>query len=169
MKVLFVDAYNVINSWSLLSIMKDYNFDAARQKLIDMMQNYAAYRGCRVFIVFDGHKVPGNLEKRERMDNVVVVFTKEGETADNFIEKSIDNLEKKVDVTVVTSDAMEQLLAFQRGATRMSSLEFYNEVVDIRKNIEKRTEKKFSEDRNLLEDRVEESVLEKLEKIRRSR
>lgn len=169
MKVIFIDGYNVISSWPSLKDIKEYSFESARQKLIDMIQEYAVFKDCKVYIVFDGHKVAGNLENREKIGNLVIVFTKEGETADSFIEKSVNNMGKKVEVSVVTSDAMEQLLAFQRGATRMSSIEFYHEVEDIHRMVKTKTEKKFTEGRNLLEERIEKNILEKLEKIRRSR
>jgi predicted RNA-binding protein with PIN domain len=168
-KILFIDGYNVINSWPNLKPIKEYSYDSARQKLIETLQNYATYKGYKIFIVFDAHMVPGNLEKKDKLDNIVVVYTKEGETADSFIEKTIDQIGRKVDVCVVTSDSLEQQLAFQRGATRMSSLEFYFEVEEISKKIGKKTENQFVEQRNSLESRLEKDVLEKLEKIRRSR
>lgn len=169
MRSIFVDAYNVINSWPGLRDVKDYSFEAARQKLIDTLQNYASYHGYKIFIVFDAHKVVGSGEKKEKLGNLVIVFTKEGETADSFIERTVNNIGKKVEVCVVTSDSLEQQLAFQRGAVRMSSLEFYFEVLETENKIEKKIEKKYTEQRNLLEDRIEKNVLEKLEKIRRSR
>jgi uncharacterized protein len=168
-KIVFVDAYNVINTWPNLKPIKTYSYEAARQKLIEILQNYATYKGYRVFIVFDAHKVQGNIGKKEKLGNIVIVYTKEGETADSFIEKTMDEIGKKVDVSVVTSDSLEQQLAFQRGATRMSSIEFYFEVEEVNKRIQKKSEKKFSEQRNLLEERVGKDILEKLEKIRRGR
>lgn len=167
MRNIFVDGYNVINSWPDLNKIKEYSFEAARVKLIEILQNYAAYRGYKVFIVFDAHMVKGSLEKREKQDNVITVFTKEGETADSFIEKFVNSIGRKIEVCVVTSDSLEQQLAFQRGAIRMSSLEFYNEVMDTSRKISQKTKKSNSLGRNLLEERVNEEVLEKLEKIRR--
>lgn len=169
MRVVFVDAYNVINSWPNLRNIKEYSYEAARQKLIETLQNYSTFKGSRVIIVFDAHKVSGNLEKKDRLGNIAVVFTKEGETADSYIEKAVDKIGRKTEVVVVTSDSLEQQIAFQRGAIRMSSIEFYFEVEEINQRIKKRTEKNFSEHRNLLEDRIEKSVFEKLDKIRRSR
>jgi uncharacterized protein len=168
-RVIFVDGYNVINSWPGLRDTKDYSYEAARQKLVEVLQNYAAYKGYKIFVVFDAHKVSGNLEKREKMSNLIIVFTKEGETADSYIEKAVDNIGRKTEVVVVTSDSLEQQLAFQRGAIRMSSIEFYFEVEEVHAKIQRKTEKKFIENRNLLEDIIQKSVLEKLEKIRRSR
>ena len=168
MKTIFVDGYNVINSWPNLKGIKDYSYEASRQQLIDTLQNYSEFKGCKMFIVFDAHMVKGSLEKKERQGNLVVVFTKEGETADVFIEKMVNNIGRKSEVSVVTSDSIEQQVTFQRGATRMSSIEFYHEVINIEKRIQMKTEKKYLEKRNLLEDRVDEETLKKLEKIRRS-
>lgn len=168
MKTIFVDGYNVINSWPNLKGIKDFSYEASRQQLIDTLQNYSEFKGYKMFIVFDAHMVKGSLEKKERQGNLVVVFTKEGETADVFIEKMVNNIGRKSEVSVVTSDSIEQQVTFQRGATRMSSIEFYHEVINIEKRIQMKTEKKYLEKRNLLEDRVDEETLKKLEKIRRS-
>lgn len=170
MRSVFVDGYNVISSWPELRDMKDYSLDASRQKLIDLIQNYATYKGYKVIIVFDAHMVPGSLQKKEKIsDNLTVVYTKEGETADTYIEKAIDSIGRKMEVFVVTSDSLEQQLAFQRGASRVSSLEFYFDVKEAEDKIRIRTQKNYSEKRHLLEDRIQKDVLEKLEKIRRSR
>ena len=167
MKTVFVDGYNVINSWPNLKGIKDFSYEASRQQLIDTLQNYSEFKGYKMFIVFDAHMVKGSLEKKERQGNLVVVFTKEGETADVFIEKMVNNIGRKSEVSVVTSDAIEQQVTFQRGATRMSSIEFYHEVISIEKKIQMKTEKKYLEKRNLLEDRIDQETLEKLEKMRR--
>lgn len=165
---MFIDGYNVINTWPNLKSVKEYSYDSARQKLIEILQNYATYKGYKIFIVFDAHMVQGNFGKRENLDNIIVVYTKEGETADSYIEKSIDRIGKKIDVCVVTSDSLEQQIAFQRGATRMSSLEFYFDVEGINERIVKKAKNEYSKQRNPLEERLEKDILEKLEKIRRS-
>lgn len=170
MRVIFVDGYNVINSWPELAELTKLNFEASRQKLIDLLQDYAAYNGCRIYIVFDAHLIKGSLEKTEKLNNnLYIVFTKYSETADSYIERSVDSIGRKIDVCVVTSDSLVQQLAFQRGATRMSSMEFFYEVKSAHNSIKVKTEKNFSEKRHLLADRVEKDVLEKLEKIRRER
>jgi predicted RNA-binding protein with PIN domain len=169
-RIVFVDGYNVISSWQELRGIKNHSLEAARQKLVDLLQNYATFRGYKVFVVFDAHMVSGSLQKKEKItENLSVIYTKEGETADTYIEKTIDSIGRKKEVFVVTSDSLEQQLAFQRGAIRVSSLEFYFEVREAEEKIRIRTEKKYSEKRHLLEDRIEKDVLEKLEKIRRSK
>lgn len=170
MKYVFVDGYNVVNSWPDLVKIREYSFEAARARLIDTLQNYSVYNGYKIIIVFDAHMVKGSLEKKEKVDDhVAVVFTKEGETADSFIEKSVNKIGRRFEVCVVTSDSLEQQVAFQRGATRMSSLEFYYEVKTAENKIEKRIVKKYSERRNTVEDIIQKEVLEELEKIRRSK
>jgi hypothetical protein len=168
-KTVFVDGYNVINSWQNLKEIKEYSYESSRQQLIDTLQNYSEFKAYKVFIVFDAHMVKGSIEKKERKGNIVVVFTKEGETADSFIEKAVNNIGRKSEICVVTSDSLEQQVTFQRGAIRMSSLEFYHEVMNIEKTINNKTEKKYLENKNWLEDRLDGKTLEKLEKIRRSR
>lgn len=169
MRNVFVDGYNVINSWPELNKIKDYSFEAARTKLVEAMQNYSAYNGHKIFIVFDAHMVKGSIEKREKINNVIVVFTKEGETADSFIEKYVNSIGRKSEVCVVTSDSLEQQVTFQRGAIRMSSIEFYNEIKITNEKIRVNTKKSTAADRALIEDRIDKNILEELEKIRRSR
>ncbi len=167
MKIVFVDGYNVINSWPGLRETKEYSLESSRKNLIDILQNYSVYKNCRVFLVFDAHLVNKNIGSKETYGNLVVVFTKEGETADSYIEKYINSIGRKTEVSVVTSDSLEQQVTFQRGATRMSAMEFYFEIQEMKKIIAAKVEKKHSQKRNLLEDIIEDEVLEKLEKIRR--
>ncbi len=169
MKIIFVDGYNVINSWPDLKIKKNNNFDGARRSLIDTMHNYGVYNDCKVIIVFDAHKVSGSIQKLEAVNkNLSIIFTKDGETADSYIEKEVNLLGRKYEVIVVTSDWLEQQTIFQRGAVRMSSLEFYNEVLDVENSIRKRKSKSKVSDKNILSDNIDLEMLKKLEKIRRS-
>ncbi|ACD51387.1 NYN domain-containing protein [Clostridium botulinum] len=170
MKIIFVDGYNVINSWPDLKIKKNNNFDGARRSLIDTMHNYGVYNDCKVIIVFDAHKVLGSIQKVEAVNkNLSIIFTKDGETADSYIEKEVNLLGRKYEVIVVTSDWLEQQTIFQRGAVRMSSLEFYNEVLDVENSIRKRKNKSKILDKNILSDNIDLEILKKLEKIRRSK
>jgi uncharacterized protein len=165
----FVDGYNVINSWPGLRDIVEYSLEAARQKLIDTLQNYAVYKGYKIFIVFDAHMKKGSLGNREIYSSVVVIYTKEGETADSYIEKAVNDIGRKIEVCVVTSDSLEQQLAFQRGAIRASSTEFYFEVKQVEELIKIKAEKTKADKRYRLEDRMEREVWEKLEKIRKNR
>ncbi|CUO86625.1 NYN domain-containing protein [Clostridium disporicum] len=169
MKIIFVDGYNVINSWSNLKREKEISLDSARQKLVDILHNYGAINRCKIVIVYDGHRVTGNIEnKYEHNKNLLVVFTKDRETADAYIEREVHNLGRRFEVYVVTSDSLEQQTIFQRGAVRISSIEFYNLVrVDI-ENVKKNSKKVHVSAKNTLEDNLDEDVLKKLEAIRRS-
>lgn len=168
MRTVFVDGYNVINNWYTLKIMKEYSYETARTKLIEVLNNYASFTGYQVVLVFDAHLIPGNIETTEQHDKIKVVFTKDGETADSYIERSVNDIGRKVEVVVVTSDSLEQQLAFQRGAIRTSSMEFGVEVEEIESKIRKKAEKIPGKNRNWLEDTLDKETLEKLEKIRRS-
>lgn len=169
MKFVFVDGYNVVNSWDILKKEKKVSLDSARQKLIDILDNYGAINGCKVILVFDGYKVAGNLEsKYEYNKNLVVIFTKDGVTADAYIEKEVNNIGRKYEVYVVTSDWLEQQTIFQRGAVRISSLEFYNLVCKVNEDIQISSKKVIVSDKNSLLDNIDSEVSEILEKMRRS-
>ena len=170
MKTIFVDGYNVVNSWPNLKQRKDFSFEAARQTLIDKLHNYGVFKSCKIVLVFDAHKVIGNLEKKEEVNrNISVIFTKDGETADNYIEKQVNLLGRKHEIVVVTSDSLEQQTIFQRGAVRMSSLEFYNEVIKVEKSIKFKGDKNKSIDRNSISDNIDAKTAKILEEIRRSK
>ena len=170
MKIIFVDGYNVINSWPNLKFQKDYSFDGARQSLIDSLHNYSVYEGCKIIIVFDAHKVSRSIEKKEDINkNISIVFTKDGETADSYIEREVHNIGRRFEVYVVTSDWLEHQSIFQRGAVRVSSLEFYNEVLDSENRIKNKTLKNSNLSKNNLLDNVDEEVFNKLEAMRRSK
>lgn len=169
MKFVFVDGYNVVNSWDILKKEKSVSLESARQKLIDILDNYGAINGCKVILVFDGYKVAGNREsKYEYNKNLVVIFTKDGVTADAYIEKEVNHIGRKYEVQVVTSDSLEQQTVFQRGATRVSSVEFYNLVLKTNEDIKHNSKKVNSNDRNGITDNIDDDVVKKLEAMRRS-
>lgn len=167
MKTIFVDGYNVINNWPDLNKQKEISYESARQSLIDKVHNYGVYNGFHIVLVFDAYKVHGNIEKREVLNkNISVVFTKDGETADAYIEKKVNSLGRKHEVAVVTSDKLEQQTIFQRGAVRISCLEFYNEVKKMEKSIKNKSNNKTVSG-NFVIDNVDETIVEALEKLRR--
>ena len=169
MRFVFVDGYNVVNSWDILKKEKSVSLESARQKLIDILDNYGAINGCKVILVFDGYKVAGNREsKYEYNKNLVVIFTKDGVTADAYIEKEVNHIGRKYEVHVVTSDSSEQQTIFQRGAVRISSIEFYNLVFNTNEDIKHNSKKVNSSDKNVLLDNIDDDVLKKLEAMRRS-
>ena len=169
MRFVFVDGYNVVNSWDILKKEKSISLESARQKLIDILDNYGVINGCKVILVFDGYKVAGNREsKYEYNKNLVVIFTKDGVTADAYIEKEVNHIGRKYEVHVVTSDSLEQQTIFQRGAVRISSIEFYNLVFKTNEDIKHNSKKVNSSDKNVLLDNIDDDVLKKLEAMRRS-
>ncbi|MBE6047792.1 MAG: NYN domain-containing protein [Clostridium sp.] len=170
MKIIFIDGYNVLNSWPSLKGDKNDSFDGRRLKLVNILHNYGSYHDCKVILVFDGYKVSGNIENKEEVNkNLSIIFTKDGETADSYIEKEVDNIGRRYEVYVVTSDWLEQQTIFQRGAVRMSSLEFYNEVMKTEHNIRKKNSKSRISNKNHLQDNIDENVRAVLEQIRRSK
>ena len=170
MKIIFVDGYNVVNSWPNLKNEKDHSFQGTRQNLIDILHNYGVYNDCKIVIVFDAHKVSGSIEKKESINkNITVVFTKDGETADSYIEREVHNLGRKFEVYVVTSDWLEQQTIFQRGAVRVSALEFYNDIIQAELLIKNKTRKNYTVNKNHLGDNINNETLLKLEAMRRSK
>ncbi len=125
---IIVDGYNVIFAWDELKALAGQGLDLARDKLLDILANYQGYTRCDLAVVFDAYKVPGGAGSRDSRANVRVAYTKEGETADMYIERLVDQIGKNEAVRVVTSDRLVQLGAFRSGVLRTSSGEFKAEV-----------------------------------------
>ncbi len=132
---LLVDGYNVIFSWDNLKELAKDNIDSARNTLINILCNYQGYKKCEVILVFDAYKVKGNAREVEKINNINIVYTKEAETADMYIEKVSHKLAKNNKVRVVTSDALEQLIILEGGALRVSSKEFFFEIQKAEEDI----------------------------------
>lgn len=133
---LLVDGYNVIFAWDNLKELSKDNIEGARNALINILCNFQGYKKCEVILVFDAYKVKGNHREVEKINNINVVYTKEAETADMYIEKVSHDLAKKHNkVRVVTSDALEQVIILGNGALRVSSREFKEEVETAEKTI----------------------------------
>ncbi len=126
---LLVDGYNIIFAWEELRALAEVNIDSARDKLMDICSNYQGYKGCTLILVYDAYKVKGNVGSVQKYHNIYVVYTKEAETADQYIEKTVHEIGRKHDVTVATSDALEQMIIWGDGAVRLSALGF-KEVVE---------------------------------------
>ncbi len=123
-----IDGYNVIHAWDHLKPQKDGDIDGAREALINILCNYQGYRKCELILVFDAYLVKGHDREYETIDGISIVYTKEAETADTYIEKTSHRLAKNHRVRVVTSDRLEQLIIIGNGAIRVSSEEFLAEV-----------------------------------------
>ncbi len=163
---LLIDGYNVINAWPQLREISREDLEGARRQLIEMMAEYQAYKDLKVTIVFDAHLVKYSMEKIEHQMGVTVVFTKEKETADGYIEKKIIELSKRNRVQVVTNDWLEQQMILGSGATRISVRELLLDYERIKEKITKKTEE-IQLKKDYLSNRLDQSVLEKLEKFRR--
>ncbi len=125
---LLVDGYNIIHAWDELKEMAAINLEAARRMLMDILCNYQGFKKCIVILVFDAYRVKGNPGSVEHWNNIHVVYTKEAETADTYIERATYDLAKEHRVRVATSDNLEQLIILGHGAIRVSAREFREEI-----------------------------------------
>ena len=132
---LLVDGYNIIFAWDELKAVAADHLDAARQLLMDLLCNYQGVRQCRVILVFDAYRVPFHKEEIVAYNNIHVVYTKEAETADAYIEKTSHEIAKDHRVRVATSDGMEQLIVLGQGALRLSADSFHTEVMQAGEEI----------------------------------
>ena len=133
---LLVDGYNIIFAWDELKALASESLEAARQSLADVLSNYQGYRKCGVILVFDAYKVKGNPGSVEKYKNIHIVYTKEAETADAYIEKATYDMRKQYRVRVATSDGMEQLIILGHGATRIPANIFHAEVQNTHTEIQ---------------------------------
>ncbi len=138
---LLVDGYNVIFAWDELKAAAGENLDAARRMLCDLMSDYQGFRKCHVIVVFDAYKVKGGEETVEKYHNIHLVYTKEAETADAYIERTTYQLGREHRVRVVSSDAAEQMIILGHGALRVSAAAFREEMVQTRGEIKAVLEK----------------------------
>ena len=132
---LLVDGYNIIHAWPELKELAAVNLDAARTSLQDILCNYQGFKKCVLILVFDAYRVPGSPGSIEQYHNIHVVYTKEAETADMFIERVTHEIGKNRRVRVATSDGMEQVIILGHGALRVSARMFHEEVQDVEKEI----------------------------------
>ena len=134
---LLVDGYNIIFAWDELNALSKESLDAARHKLMDILCNYQGFQKCVLILVFDAYRVPGSPGSIEQYHNIHVVYTKEAETADMFIEHVTHEIGKGRRVRVATSDGMEQIIILGHGALRVSARMFHEEVQNVEKQIRK--------------------------------
>ena len=132
---LLVDGYNIIFAWDELNALSKESLDAARHKLMDILCNYQGFQKCVLILVFDAYRVPGSPGSIEQYNNIHVVYTKEAETADMFIERVTHEIGRNRRVRVATSDGMEQIIILGHGALRVSARMFHEEVQNVEKQI----------------------------------
>ena len=138
---LLVDGYNIIFAWEELRDLAKTNLDAARGRLMDILCDYQGFTKCHLILVFDAYKVKGNPGEVGKYHNIHVVYTKEAETADMYIEKATKEIAPNHRVRVATSDGLEQLIIMGHGAMRVSAAEFYREVMEVKKKVREIIEK----------------------------
>ena len=163
---LLVDGYNIIFSWEDLHELSEHSMDAARNKLMETLSNYQGYTSQRVILVFDAYKVEGFPGEVTKWHNIDVVFTKEAETADQYIEKTAHAIGRKYKVTVATSDGLEQVIIRSQGCLLMSSRELRQEIERIKVEIRREHLEKNQERGNYLLNYLPEEEAERMEAIR---
>ena len=134
---LLVDGYNIIFAWEELQALARQNLDAARRALIDLLCNYQGFRKCCLILVFDAYRVRGNPGSVTREGGIHVVYTREAETADSYIERATYQLGKNRRVRVATSDGAEQMIILGHGSLRVSARAFKQEVEAVNGEIRK--------------------------------
>lgn len=163
---LLVDGYNIIFAWEDLKELAAVNIDGAREKLMDILCNYQGFKKSTLILVFDAYKVKGNPGSVETYHNIHVVYTKEAETADQYIEKTVHEIGRKYRVTVATSDQLEQVIILGQGGQRMSARELLEDVIEVSHQIRETARQKSSSEKNYLFDHLDEETAACMERIR---
>lgn len=166
---LLVDGYNIIFAWDELRELAKTNIDAARDRLMDIMCNYQGYKNCKLILVFDAYKVSGGKGEVFRYHNIYIVYTKEAETADQYIEKTVREIHGKYRVTVATSDALEQIIIFGAGASRLSASGLLEEVELMQQDLRKNYLRKPSGGKQYLFDHLDDAMSGLMEDVRLGR
>lgn len=163
---LLVDGYNIIFAWKELNDLAKINIDSARDLLMDILCNYQGYKKVNLILVFDAYKVHGGQGAVMQYHNIHVVYTKEAETADQYIEKVTNQLGKKYNVTVATSDRLEQMIVWGQGAKRLSANGLREEIDHINKEIKEKSQNldKHSNN-NSLSEHLSEEILKAIKEI----
>lgn len=163
---LLVDGYNIIFAWEDLNELSKINIESARNKLMDRLSNYQGYKKMTLILVFDAYKVKGNPGSVMKYHNIYVVYTKEAETADQYIEKTVHEIGRKYQVTVATSDALEQVIILGQGGNRLSAANLLEEVEAVEAEISKKVKKEAPKEKNYLFDHLDEEMVDLMEEVR---
>ena len=166
---LLVDGYNIIFAWEDLNELAKVNIEGARNKLMDIHCNYQGYKKCTLILVFDAYKVEGGQGSVQKYHNIHVVYTKEAETADQYIEKTVHEIGKKYHVTVATSDALEQVIILGQGADRLSARNLREEIQRMKEEIREDYIEKQKKSGTYLFDHLPEELSDLMEDVRLGR
>lgn len=163
---LFVDGYNIINAWNELKELSEVDLQSARDALIDKMVEYHVYTRTEVIVVFDAHLVAGNCGKKEKIKGIDIVYTKELQTADAYIEQVVDKIGRIKKVRVATSDFLEQQVILGRGGTRISARELKLEIEEMKRHMN-RSKHTINSSNDMTLGRLGEGTIAKLEQWKR--
>ncbi|WP_070040868.1 translation factor GTPase family protein [Robinsoniella peoriensis] len=163
---LLVDGYNIIFSWDELKDLAEVNIESARNKLMDILCNYQGYKKCTLILVFDAYKVEGNIGEVLLYNNIHVVYTKEAETADQYIEKVVHEIGRKYHVTVATSDRLEQVIIMGQGGNLLSARGLKEEIEIVNNEIRNECLAKRQNSRNYLFNHMSDEMADYMEDVR---
>lgn len=163
---LLVDGYNIIFAWEELHELAKINIDGARGRLMDILSNYQGIRKCTLILVFDAYKVEGFPGEIQQYHNIHVVYTKEAETADQYIEKVAHEIGRKYEVTVATSDGTEQVIIRGQGCHLLSAKELHTEIVLAQKELRENHMEKAESTKNYLFHYLDEETAKEMEEVR---
>lgn len=163
---LLVDGYNVIFAWEELRELAEVNLHAAQDKLMDILSNYQGYKKCTLILVFDAYKVEGHNEEVLKYHNIYVVYTKEAETADQYIEKTVHKIGRQHQVTVATSDGLEQIIIMGQGAQRLSAKGLKEEIDEANRQLRLDWHQHRQSSKNYLFDHISEELAQEMEQVR---
>jgi len=166
---LLVDGYNIIHAWPELKELADDNMNGARMKLLDNLSNYQGIRKCQIIVVFDAYRVQGHIEEVIDYYNIHMVYTREAQTADQYIEKFAHDNQKKYDITVATSDGLQQLIIRRAGSSLLSARELKIEIEGVNERLKQEYQKIQRIDRNYLMDALSPAAKQQVEEIVRKR
>lgn len=162
---LLVDGYNIIFAWPELKELAAGSMDGARSRLIDLLSRYQHIRGCRIIVVFDAYRLPGHAEEIIDYGNVYAVYTREAQSADHFIEKFAHRHQEKYDITVATSDSLQQVIIRGAGCSVMSAMELMKAVDDTGRRIMEVYREKQQQERNYIGDVLTEETKKQMDEI----
>ncbi|MFO7160115.1 MAG: TetM/TetW/TetO/TetS family tetracycline resistance ribosomal protection protein [[Clostridium] cellulosi] len=162
---LLVDGYNIIHAWPELKDLADENMDGARMKLIETLSNYQGYRKCQIIVVFDAYRVERHVEEAIDFNNIHIIYTREAQTADQYIERFSHNNKKKYSITVATSDALEQLIVRGAGCSLLSANELKAEIEKTDRRIRQEYRQINDENRNYLKDTLPSKTKREMEEM----
>ena len=163
---LLVDGYNIIFAWDELNALSKESLEAARHRLMDILCNYQGFKKCTLILVFDAYKIEGHAEEVITYHNIHVVYTKEAETADQYIEKTVHKIGRENQVTVATSDGLEQIIIMGQGAHRMSARGLRDEIKATENQIRQQWHEKRQSSKNYLIDNISDEMAQYMKEKR---